>query len=123
MENQVEKLMRLLDCTEEQALQVIEDDKAVDRMKTTAEINSDLTEEQKAVSKKYRQADRKPTVYDFSKRERKADDTKRSLIELVAETLKEQEVCSNLEITNKERQIDFEWGGRKLRIVLSAPRK
>jgi hypothetical protein len=28
-----------------------------------------------------------------------------------------------LVITNKERQIDFEWGGRKLRIVLSAPRK
>ena len=123
MTEQVEKLMTLLGCTEEQAKDIIEYDKAVDRMKSSAEINSDLTEEQKAVSKKYRQADRKPTVYDFSKRERKADDTKRGLIELLAETLKEQEVCANLEITNKERQIDFEWGGRRLRIVLSAPRK
>lgn len=123
MQEQIDKLMTLLECTEEQAKDIIEYDKAVDRMKTTAEINSDLTEEQKAISKKYRQADRKPTVYDFSKRERKADNTKRGLIELVAETLKEQEVCENVEITNKERQIDFEWGGRKLRIVLSAPRK
>ena len=123
MENQVAKIMELLDCTEEQAKQVIEDDKAVDKM-SVRECESDLTEEQKAVVKKCRQGERKaPTVYQFSTRERKADNTKRGLIELLAEVINAEESCESLEITNKERQLDFVWGGRKLRIVLSAPRK
>ena len=114
--------MTLLDCTEEQAKGIIEYDQKVDKM-TVKECESDLTDEQKAVAKKYRQGDRKPTVYNFDTRERKTDDTKKGLIELLAETIKEQECCNALDITNAERQIDFEWGGRKLRIVLSAPRK
>lgn len=123
MNEQVAKIMELLDCTEEQAKQVIEDDKAVDKM-SVRECESDLTEEQKAVAKKCRQGERKaPTVYQFSTRERKADNTKRGLIELLAEVIKAEESCESLEITNKERQLDFVWGGRKLRIVLSAPRK
>ena len=123
MENQVAKIMELLDCTEEQAKQVIVDDKAVDKM-SVRECESDLTEEQKAVAKKCRQGERKtPTVYQFSTRERKADNTKRGLIELLAEVINAEESCESLEITNKERQLDFVWGGRKLRIVLSAPRK
>ena len=114
--------MTLLDCTEEQAKSIIEYDQKVDKM-SVKECESDLTDEQKAVAKKYRQGDRKPTVYNFDTRKRKTDDTKKGLIELLAETIKEQECCDALDITNAERQIDFEWGGRKLRIVLSAPRK
>lgn len=114
--------MTLLDCSEEQAKSIIEYDQKVDKM-TVKECESDLTDDQKAVAKKYRQGDRKPTVYNFDTRKRKTDDTKKGLIELLAETIKEQECCTALDITNAERQIDFEWGGRKLRIVLSAPRK
>jgi hypothetical protein len=120
--DRVEELMTLLDCTEEQAKSVIEYDQKVDKM-SVKECESDLTDEQKAVAKKYRQGDRKPTVYNFDTRKRKTDDTKKGLIELLAETIKEQDCCNALDITNAERQIDFEWGGRKLRIVLSAPRK
>ena len=120
--NRVDELMTLLDCTEEQAKNIIEYDQKVDKM-SVKECESDLTDDQKAVAKKYRQGDRKPTVYNFDTRKRKTDDTKKGLIELLAETIKEQECCNALDITNAERQIDFEWGGRKLRIVLSAPRK
>lgn len=120
--NRVEELMTLLDCSEDQAKEIIEYDKAVDKM-SVKECRSDLTKEQQAVVKKYSQGDRKPTVYNFDTRKRKADDTKKGLIDLLAETIKEQECCNALDITNAERQIDFEWGGRKLRIVLSAPRK
>ena len=120
--NRVEELMTLLDCTEEQAKDIIEYDQKVDKM-TVKECRSDLTKEQQAVAKKYSQGDRKPTVYNFDTRKRKTDDTKKGLIELLAETIKEQDCCNALDITNAERQIDFEWGGRKLRIVLSAPRK
>lgn len=123
MVDQIGNLMTLLGCTEEQAKSIIEYDEKVDKM-TVKECESDLTDEQKAVAKKYRQGERKaPTVYNFDTRKRKADDTKRGLIELLAETIKEQECCDKLDVTNAERQIDFEWGGRKLRIVLSAPRK
>ena len=122
MEDRVEVLMTLLDCREDQAKEIIEYDKAVDKM-SVKECRSDLTKEQQAVAKKYSQGDRKPTVYNFDTRKRKADDTKKGLIDLLAETIKEQDCCNALDITNAERQIDFEWGGRKLRIVLSAPRK
>ena len=118
----IQEIMELLQCTEEQAKQVIESDKQVDKM-TVRECESDLSQEQKAVAKKCRQGDRKPTVYNFSTREKKADTEKGGLIELFAEVLKEQPACNSVTITNAERQIDFEWGGRKLRIVLSAPRK
>lgn len=122
MEDRVEELMTLLDCSEDQAKEIIEYDKAVDKM-SIKECNADMTKEQQEVAKKYRQGDRKPTTYQFTTRTRKADDTKQGLIELLAETIQEQECCNKLDVTNKERQIDFEWGGRKLRIVLSAPRK
>lgn len=118
----IQEIMELLQCTEEQAKQVLESDKQVDKM-TVRECESDLTQEQKASAKKARQGDRKPTVYNFNTRERKADTEKSGLIELFAEVLKEQPACNSVTITNAERQIDFEWGGRKLRIVLSAPRK
>ena len=121
MEEQIEKLMDMLDCDEETARSIIEDDKRIDK----GEKLYELTKEQKAVEKQCRQAphEKRPMVPNLTKRERKADDTKRGLIELLAETIKNQPACAELDITNKERQIDFDWGGRKLRIVLSAPRK
>lgn len=121
MEKQIEKLMSLLGCDEETAKQIIEDDKKIDKGEKLFELSND----QKAVEKQCRQAphEKKPMIPNLPKKERKADDTKRGLIELLAEVIKEQSACNGVEITNKERQIDFEWGGRKLRIVLSAPRK
>jgi hypothetical protein len=119
---EIENIMQLLGCSEEQAKQVIESDKQVDKM-TVRECESDLSQEQKAVAKKCRQGDRKPTVYNFTTREKKADTEKGGLIELFAAVLKEQPACNSVTVINAERQIDFEWNGRKLRIVLSAPRK
>ena len=119
---QVTKIMELLQCTEEQAKQVIESDKAVDKM-SVRECESDLTAEQKASAKKARQGDRKPTVYNFNTRERKADLDKAHLIHLLADCL--CMVTANeedLTVTNAERQIDFVYNGRKFRVVLSAPR-
>ena len=116
----VQEIMELLQCTEEQAKQVIESDKQVDKM-TVRECESDLTAEQKASAKKARQGDRKPTVYNFNTRERKADTDKGKLIEILASAINlvtDQEPT----VTNAERQIDFVYNGRKFRVVLSAPR-
>ena len=117
---QVEKLMELLECSEEQAKEIIAYDQEVDKM-TVTQCESDLSKEQKAVAKQYRQGDRKPTVYNFSTRERKADNDKGKLIEMLASAINlvtDQEPT----ITNAERQIDFVYNGRKFRVVLSCPR-
>jgi hypothetical protein len=118
----IQELMELLQCTEEQAKQVIESDKQVDKM-SVRECESDLTQEQKASAKKARQGDRKPTVYKFDTRAKKSDLDKAHLIHLLADCLgmvtKSEE---DLVVTNAERQIDFVYNGRKFRVVLSAPR-
>ena len=118
----VQELMELLHCTEEQAKQIIESDKQIDKM-TVRECESDLTQEQKASAKKARQGDRKPTVYKFDTRAKKTDLDKAHLVHLLADCLgmvtKSEE---DLVVTNAERQIDFVYNGRKFRVVLSAPR-
>ena len=116
MTDQIKKVMELLGCDETAAAQVIADDERIDK----GEKLFEQTAEQKAVSKKYRQGDRKPTVYNFQKRERKADTDKRKLIELLAAALNLADVPN--EVTNPERQIDFIYNDRKFRLVLSAPR-
>ena len=113
---EVENIMQLLGCNEEQAKQVIEDDKRIDK----GEKLFELTAEQQAVAKKYRQGDRKPTVYNFNTRERKADNDKREIIQTLDDAL--CDLVDNVTVTNVERQIDFEFNGRKFRVVLSAPR-
>ena len=73
----VNKYMNLLGCTEEEALDIIECDKKIDRGE---KVPFDLTKEQEKEIKKYRNCDthKKPTVYDFSKRERKENAPKRT---------------------------------------------
>lgn len=118
----IQEIMTLLQCTEEQAMDIIARDKEIDKM-TVKECESDLTQEQKASAKKARQGDRKPTVYKFDTRAKKADLDKAHLIHLLADCLgmvtKSEE---DLVVTNAERQIDFVYNGRKFRVVLSAPR-
>lgn len=115
--SKVQEIMELLGCDEETAKQVIADDERIDK----GEKLFEQTAEQKANSKKYRQGERKPTVYVHTQRERKADDDKRKLVELIAAAVG---MVTETEptVTNIERQIDFEYNGRKFRVVLSAPR-
>lgn len=117
MDKRVEQIMRALGCDEETARQVIADDERINK----GEKLFEQTAEQKQASKKYRQADRAPTIYKLEKRERKADEDKRKLVELLASAI--GMVTENAPtVTNIERQIDFEFNGRKFRVVLSAPR-
>ena len=117
MENKIKSLMENLGCDYETAKQVVLDDERIDK----GEKLFEQTAEQKANSKKYRQGDRKPTVYKLETRERKADADKRQLIALLCASV--GEVADNEPtVTNIERQIDFEFRSRKFRVVLSAPR-
>ena len=117
MEDKIKSLMKNLGCDYETAKQVVLDDERIDK----GEKLFEQTAEQKANSKKYRQGDRKPTVYKLETRERKADADKRKLVELIAAAVG---MVTETEptVTNIERQIDFEFRSRKFRVVLSAPR-
>lgn len=115
-------LMAKLDITEEEARQVLEDDKRIDKGEKLFELSA----EQEKASKQARQADRKPTVYKLDntngKRNKKANEVKAGLIELLSEVVKEQPACNSLEIVNNEREFVFSWMGTKYKVVLSAPR-
>ena len=109
MENEVQKIMRLLKCSEDEARDVIASDKAIDKGER---MPFDLDPATEKMAKKFANSKtkKKPTVYNFdtSTRKRKEDTTKSSLIEKLAEFLKES--AENIEITNKECQIDFKIG-------------
>jgi hypothetical protein len=116
---QLRRIMENLQCSEAEAAEIMAYDKAVERGEKTPH---DLTPAQNKVAQSYtRTGTRKPTVYKFEKKERKPNEPKRDLINLLAGTLAHN--AENVEITNPERQIDFVFNGTKYRIVLSAPRK
>ena len=116
MTEQVKNLMKALDITEAEALEIIEADRQIEQ----GEKLFELTEEQKANSKKARQTGTR-TQKAPTKRERKEDADKRFLIDILGETLWGHGAEFTV-ATNPDRQIDFEFNGRKFRVVLSAPR-
>lgn len=106
-------MMKTLEITREEALQVIEDDKRIDK----GEKLFELTGEQKANAKKATNVGtRKATKV---KREKKADNDKADIMALIINAL---EGVDNLVVVNAEREITFEFNNRKFKIVLSAPR-
>ena len=119
MDERISELMTALNVTEDEARQILADDEAIDH-------GQDLfpqTAEQKKASKQACATGTR-TAYNFTKRERKADNDKRALIAVLHKALAFEEKYSvdNIFITNPERQIDFTYNGRSFRIVLSAPR-
>lgn len=125
-EKLIAKHINILGITREEAIALIEEDKRIDRM-TMKEVTADLTDEQKKTVKKATQADRKPTVYQFQKRERKANDDKRFLIDLFNSAIVNSDdkgfgELPQVEIINQEREIVFQYNGKKYKLTLSAPR-
>ena len=118
-EKRIALLMKQLDISRDEAIEVLKEDSEIDKGAERFE----LTPEQKQAEKKIRQADHKVTAYNWKPRERKPNETKRKLIQDLALTLHHNPMVDSWEITNQERQIDFECNGTKYRIVLSAPRK
>lgn len=124
----IENLMRRLKCTEEEARDIMAYDAAIDKATTKAELAAlpyDWTEEQKAVVKKMKNIGektvkgKKPVI--VGARPRKENPTKQSLIECLRAALEAQGV-DNLEVTNKERLIEFHLDGQKYTLTLTANR-
>ena len=118
-ESQKEKIMRLLKCSAEEAESVIASDKIIDKGGRT---EFDLSPEAEKEAKKFANSRerKRPTVYDFKKRERKANPTKGGIISELAKFLSNSsEFCpENVEIVNKERQIAFSVSGNQYELTL-----
>ena len=110
--------MEKLGITREEAIQLIADDKAIDR---GAKMFT-LDPEAEKASKKARQADRKPVVYNHPKKERKPRPEKEEICCAMMDGLTKILGVSDYTITNKEREFSFMHEGTKYKVVLSCPR-
>ena len=123
-ENQKEKLIRILKCTAEEADDIIKTDKMIDKGERTP---YDLDPETEKMAKKFANTTerKKPTVYSFQKRERKANPTKGGIVAELAKFLENDSefATKSVEITNKERQIAFKIGDDAFELTLVQKRK
>lgn len=107
--------MRQLGMSTQEIEDVMECDRQIDQGAKLFE----LTDEQKQVVKKMSGTGTK-TVYQFQKRERKADNDKREIIQTLDDAL--CDLVDDVEVVNPEREILFTYNDKKYKIVLSAPR-
>ena len=124
-ENRISELMKTLDLTRDEAIELIRDDEQVDKM-GMKQVDDDLTEEQKKAIKKAKGGVRAVNAYGKKvTRERKENPTKASLIAEIADFLQKnsENAIENCEITNKERQISFSIGSEKYELTLVQKRK
>jgi hypothetical protein len=117
-EKRITQIMSLLKCSREEALDVIETDKRIDRGEKLFELSA----EQKQASKEARQAPRAPTVYKFTQRERKAKPEKAQICSAMIEGLRQLGIA-DLDVTNEEREFLFTLNGTKYKVTLACPRK
>lgn len=117
---EAEELAKRLNITIDEARQVQEDDKRIDRGEKLFELSPEL----EAGAKKARQTGtRKVTEV---KRERKPDEDKRELIQYLESSLEDAYPdldLGNITITNPEREMEFTYNGKKYRLTLACPRK
>jgi len=116
-ETQVEKLMRLLKCTKEEAEEMIACDKAIDRGER---VYFDLDPQAEKEAKKMANTGTRKTTK--TTRTRKENPTKAHTISEIAQFLMENGY-EMVNITNVERQIAFKIGENDFELTLVQKRK
>lgn len=119
MDKQIEKLMKLLKISEEEAIQLVADDKAIDRGER---MSFDLSKEQEKQAKKYTNVGEKTKKTERKAPVRKENATKSTIIAEISAFLAEKGY-EMVEITNKERQIAFKVGENDYELTLVQKRK
>ena len=115
--------MKVLDIPEAEAIQLVMDDKAVDKGEKLFELSA----EQKKVAKKYAgTGTKKRTVYKFdTAKKKKENPVKQKIIAEIERFLNENsEICAeNVQIINAERQIFFQIDENDYELTLVQKRK
>lgn len=117
----IELFQKNLDLSYEEACQLLYDDKAIDKINSTKELNSDLTPEQRKVVKQVKNVSKGATGKQSQPKERKIDDDKKLLIAEIANFL--QTLGAETEIENDQKIIRLIFNNRKFKLDLSATRK
>lgn len=124
-EKEIAKMMALLHCGREEAIDVIEYDKAVDRSKPSDEpLAHDLPKEieKQALKDAHKGTDKKSPNYTFTKRERKPNESKREIIEALRRAVEEISGSEAVTVANIEREITFALDGVDYSVTLTAHR-
>ena len=116
-EELIQKHMRTLHCTREEAIDVIKCDDEIDGGNT--ELFA-LTADQKKMVRNLTKADRDPTVKREVKRDRKIDDDKLAIFTILKESLEGAEI-ENLTCKN-EAEISFAYNGNEYTVKLTKHR-
>ena len=114
MEEKIQKLMKSLNISREEAIEVMEEDKRIDRGEKLYELDPELEKG----AKKARQADRKANT---TKREKKPKPEKAEICSAMMDGLRELGV-EDFQITNEEREFIFFRNGTKYKVTLACPR-
>lgn len=123
MEKQIEKLMKTLEITREEAIEILNEDKEIDRMTSMSEIDSDISAEHRKIKKECTNVKKGVNAYGkTTTRELKPDENKRYIINLLAEALKSGDNIVNVEITNIQKYITFSIGSENFELDLKRKR-
>lgn len=115
MEEKIQKLMKSLNISRAEAIELMEEDKRIDKGEKLYELDPEL----ERGAKKARQADRKQTT---AKREKKPKPEKEEICSAMMDGLRELGV-EDFEIINPEREFIFHKDGTKYKVTLACPRK
>lgn len=118
-DEEIDQMARALNCSREDALDVIESDRAIDRGERVW-FDMDKDAEKEALKDAHK--GQKHTVYNFTQRERKANPEKQEIIAKIAEALT-ADFEGEVSITNKEREVSFKFGENDYSITLVCHRK
>jgi hypothetical protein len=116
-EKLIQKHMASLKISREEAIQLIMDDKEIDRGAKMFELDPELEKG----SKKARRAENKPRT-EPTKRERKPKPEKAEICGAMMDGLRELGV-TDFEVVNAEREFIFFKGDTKYKVTLACPRK
>lgn len=113
---QKEKIMKNLGVSAEEADEILMADKQIDRGER---MDFDLDPQKEKLAKKMANTHTR-TVYNFDtkNRKRKENQTKANIIATLFDFLSKSDLCENVLITNKERQISFSSGENKFELTL-----
>jgi hypothetical protein len=119
MDTQVDRIMRNLRCSREEAEAILAEDKRIDRGE---KVDFDLTEEEHRKAMKNANAGTRTAKEGKTARKAPENPTKEGVITAIANFLTENGYNS-VEITNKTRQIAFKIGEDAYELTLIAKRK
>lgn len=117
MDEKIKQLMDALQCSEEEARQLIADDEAIDKGEKLFELSA---EEKKVVKSMVSTGTKKRTT--ATKRERKPDDEKQEIISRIAGFLSTCDITYDVKVINKEREISLLIGANDYSIILTKHR-